>query len=466
MRFAAVPVILLCTVVSAALSQQYRWEFVRSHAVVGKAPLWLAFGPREGDPRQQSTAYVLCAGVDANFNGQPDPGDQPPSLTLAWEENGSEVAINRAFLWGTLSFPLRPVFRTESGQVELLLPTANRLLRFRFPPLNLEQEDTLLPEPVQAVTLIGDTIVASQRIPGGADIGRIVKIVPGIGVVDTLRLFSCPNIQQLVWDSARRQLIVLCEGVFGSGNSQLHFLPEARDSGTVVTPIGDTGNFLLLSGDTLVVVLNGSHEVMLIDPATHLQYRMPISTGTSGYGGPREAVLLTLPNGQRTLLVSTYSRDIRWIDLATGQLLQLLPLTGLAEGMALRRLGDTLELWVAQPFTPSYGPDSTVAIFRLVLLTHVGEETTAMGQPRLIPQLVTEGPARLEWELPGYAGRSVQAEVYTVEGRRWYAWELPVGSSGRVSALLPLSRALLPAGWYTLSLTAGSQRVALPFVVY
>jgi hypothetical protein len=460
MRFLSL--VLFALVVPVLLLAQ-QWELVRSHNVLGKTPLMVFFPPEGGD----STFYVLCAGVDANFNGQPDPEDVLPSLSVGQEESGGGVAIlNISFPWGVLSFPLRPLILWQGQEATLYLPRIDRLSRFRFPPFGgweIRGEDTLVRGGVQAVALREDTLLMSRRTPGQPDVGLLLKFLPGVGIVETLSVFNCPNIQQLLWDRARSQLIVLCEGVFGQNNSHVWFLSAAGDA--VQVPVGDTGNFMLLEGDTLVVVANGSHQIWLLDPATHLAYGGPIEVGTTGYGGPREALLLTLPNGQRTLLVSTYSREVRWIDIATGQLLQTLSLTGLAEGMALRRRGDTVELWVAQAFTPSYGPDSTVAVFRLVVPSSVAEGGAGQGMARLFPSLIGEGPARVEWSLELGNQSTVEAEVFAVDGRRLLSWQLPVVSGG-VSAVLPLSRRLLPAGWYTLRLRAGSRTAVVPFVVY
>ncbi|MEN3027500.1 MAG: hypothetical protein ABDH31_07360 [Chlorobiota bacterium] len=455
--------VVLVLVFSGLQAQLPQWQFVRSHNVLGKTPLMSFFDPSSPS---FSPTYIICGGVDADFDGQQDQGDEPPSVTVIAEEGGEVRVVNTPLAWGPLSFPLRPAILPQRTGFALFLPRANRLVRVTYPPLG-GPEDTLLSGPAQAVAVAKGAIFVSRRSTDDPTVGLVIVLrwdVDGVRV-DTLRLGSCRNIQQFVWDEDRQQLIVLCEGQFGQRDAVVQFLPQGRDSGIAMVPVGGTGNYLLLSGDTLVVVSNGSHEVYLIDPGTRLWHRMPIELGTTGYGGPREAVLLTLPNGQRTLLVSTYSRDVRWVDINTGQILQTLQLTGMAEGMALRSRGDTLELWVAQPFTPTYGPDSTVAVFRLVLPTSVAEQAEGAGEPRLMPSFLTEGPVRLEWQLPNGASAVVRVEVYGADGRRHAEWELPA-ASGRLLVLLPLSRQLLPAGAHFLRLTSGPHTKTLPFVVY
>lgn len=425
-----------------------------------KTPLWITFGPRESDPDSSSTAYILCGGVDANFNARQDSGDVPPALVMGWSEFGGMALLGLSLPWGPLSFPVRAAASLRSPEAPTFyVPRIDRLTRFSL-PFGERLEDTLLPVGVQAVFRSGDTLVVSRRT--GSETGEVWMLFPS-GRVDTVRVSGCPNIQQVLWDARRQQLIVLCEGTFGGGNATVHFLPHADTARKASVPVGDTGNFLLLEGDTLVVVSNGSHELHLLDPATHLSYRSPLSTGTIGYGGPREALLLTLPNGQRTALVSTYSRDIRWIDLATGSVLQVLPLSGLAEGMALRRLRDTLELWVAQPFTPAYSPDSSIAIFRLALPPSVAEPT-AGAPPRLTPAIIHEGPALVSWKIPEGAGTPVRAEVVSSDGRLWKSWEFST-REGELVAVLPLSRTELAAGTYFLRLSAGMSRAVIPFIV-
>lgn len=444
-------------------AQLPQWEPVWQYPLPPeiKTPLWITFGPSERDPSPSSTAYILCGGVDANFNGQQDSGDIQPALTMSWSEAGGIASLGLSLPWGPLSFPVRAASVIGNRGATFYVPRIDRLTRFVL-PFGERLEDTLLPVGVQAVFRVGDTLLVSRRT--GTDEGEVWILFPD-GRIDTVRVRRCPNIQQVLWDARRQQLIVLCEGVFGNANATVHFLSRADTSQEVLVPVGDTGNFLLLEGDTLLVVSNGSHELHVLDPTAHAPYRFPpLSTGTGGYGGPREALLLTLPNGQRTVLVSTYSRDVRWIDLATGSVLQILPLSGLAEGMALRRLGDTLELWITQPFTPAYSPDSSVAIFRLVITSSVAE-TAAGKELRLLPTVIDEGPALVSWKLPEGAASQVRAEVYSTDGRRWKTWELPLAATGELLAVLPLSRTELAPGWYLLRLSAGARSAAVSFFV-
>ncbi len=463
MRLSRFLVGLACSAVflSAQLPQ---WEPVGQYQLPPeiKTPLWITFGlrPNAAEQPDLSAAYILCGGVDANFNGQQDSGDIQPAVVVSWSEPGGVFSLGITLPWGPLSFPVRAASVIGREGATFYVPRIDRLTRFTL--FREQPEDTLLPVGVQAVSRVGDTLLVSRRT--GTDEGEVWILFPD-GRVDTVRVHACPNIQQVLWDARRQQLIVLCEGVFGNTNATVHFLPRADASQDVIVPVGDTGNFLLLEGDTLLVVSNGSHELYVLDPTTHLSHRFPpLSTGTSGYGGPREALLLTLPNGQRTVLVSTYSRDVRWIDLATGAVLQILPLSGLAEGMALRRLGDTLELWVTQPFTPAYSPDSSVAIFRLVITSSVAE-TAAGEELRLLPTVIDEGPALVSWKLPEGAASQVRAEVYSMDGRRWKTWELPLAATGELLAVLPLSRTELASGWYLLRLSAGTRSAAVSFFV-
>lgn len=447
---------------TALVAQTPQWEYLGGYPLPpnAKTPLWIAFGPRESDPQPMSTAYILCGGVDANFNGVQDSGDVPPALVMGWTEAGGTGFLGISLPWGPLSFPLRTIALFDSGRTRVYLPRIDRLTVFSI-PIGERLEDTLLTVGVQAVARIGDTLLLTCRT--GADSGEIWFLMPD-GSRDTIVVRGCPNIQQLLWDARRGQLIVLCEGVFGQQNASVHFVPLGNPDRSTQVPVGDTGNFLLLEGDTLIVVANGSHELYLLDPATHSAVRQPIGVGTSGYGGPREALLLTLPNGQRTALVSTYSRDIRWIDLSSGSVLQILPLSGLAEGMALRRFGDTLELWVTQPFTPTYAADSTIALFRLVVPSSVPEAAMETG-PRVTPSIVREGPALVSWKLPAGSTARVWAELYDLQGRQWGRWEFAVSAAGELVAVLPVSRTQLTPGWYCVRLSAGEHRAVLPLLV-
>jgi hypothetical protein len=452
--------LLLC---SSAVAQ-LRWEPAGSYStLVGRVPLWIAFGPSGSDPSPQSTAYILSAGVDANFNGVQDSADVPPGLDLIRIDSMGVEQLGLSLPWGPFSFPLRPVVgwivRGQEVDLYAYLPRPDRVALFQL-PIPGEPERLIYPAGAAAVALHGDTIVLSRRV--SESVGHLVLLSLRGEPLDTLVVFGCPNIQQVLYDAARQQYIVLCEGTFGQNNSVVQFLRpgEAR-----IVPVGGTGNFLLLSGDTLLVVANGSHELYLLDAGTGQWLSLPISVGTSGFGGPREAVLLYLPNGQATALVSTYSRDVRWIDLASGEVLQILPTQGLAEGMALRRLRDTLELWVVQPFTPAYAPESTVTVYRLPLPVSVEEPSMALQQPQLFPMPVSEGPVLLRWRVPELAGMSAAVELFSGDGRCWARWTVPC-REGVIEALLPISRRLLPAGVYSVRVRLGAHTAHVPVVVY
>jgi hypothetical protein len=453
--------LLLC---SSAVAQ-LRWEPAGSYStLIGRVPLWIAFGPSESDTSPQSTAYILSAGVDANFNGVEDSADVPPGLDLIRVHSMGVEQLGLSLPWGPFSFPLRPVVgwivQGQGVNFYAYLPRPDRVALYQL-PIPGEPERLIYPAGAAAVALHGDTIVLSRRV--SESVGHLVRLSLRGEPLDTLVVFGCRNIQQVLYDAARQQYIVLCEGTFGQNNSVVQFLRpgEAR-----IVPVGGTGNFLLLSGDTLLVVANGSHELYLLDAGTGLWLsRLPISVGTSGFGGPREAVLLYLPNGQATALVSTYSRDVRWIDLASGEVLQILPTQGLAEGMALRRLRDTLELWVVQPFTPAYAPESTVTVYRLPLPVSVEEPAMALQQPQLFPMPVSEGPVLLRWRVPELAGVSAAVELFSGDGRCWARWTVPC-REGMVEALLPISRRLLPAGVYSVRVRVGAHTAHVPVVVY
>jgi len=459
-RCGALVFLLLC---SSAVAQ-LQWEPAASYSTFGRVPLWIAFGPREGDPSPQSTAYILTGGVDANFDGIQDSTDVVPTFEALWSDSLGFHQLGLNLPWGPLSFPLRPVMGwtqrpPQRTELYAFLPRPDRVVLFRL-PIPGEVERVLYPAGAAAVALQGDTVVLSRRV--GDETGHLVRLNLRGEVLDTIVVGGCPNIQQVLWDAERQQYIVLCEGTFGQNNSVVQFLRPGE--GTAI-PVGGTGNFLLLSGDTLLVVANGSHELYLLDADSGRWLRNPISVGTSGFGGPREAVLLYLPNGQATALVSTYSRDVRWIDLSSGEVLQTLPTQGLAEGMALRRLGDTLELWVVQPFTPAYAPESTVTVYRLPLPVSVGEPTMALQQPQLFPMPVSEGPVLLRWRVPELAGVSAAVELFSSDGRRWAHWTVPC-REGMVEALLPISRRLLPAGVYSVRVRVGAHTAHVPVVVY
>lgn len=103
------------------------------------------------------------------------------------------------------------------------------------------------------------------------------------------------------------------------------------------------------------VTMTGSHEIVevgLDDWATAGRY----STGTAGFNGPREALLLD----DRNVAVSTYNGDIRILTESPGGY-RIFETGGKAEGMGY--LPALKKLFVAIPFAPDYSADTVVVVF-------------------------------------------------------------------------------------------------------
>ncbi|MCC7439309.1 MAG: T9SS type A sorting domain-containing protein [Armatimonadetes bacterium] len=151
------------------------------------------------------------------------------------------------------------------------------------------------------------------------------------------------------------RLYALNEGAFGSATSSITLFDyKANAFGN----LGDGANHLFANENTVAVTMNGTHEVVLTDPAT-LAVRRRVPTGTSSLDGPRETLLL--PNGQ--LLTTTYAGDIRLLNDDTVE--AVIPVGGKAEGIAMLNN----ELYVANAFlTGTYTTDSRVAVVSLGVL--------------------------------------------------------------------------------------------------
>jgi hypothetical protein len=151
---------------------------------------------------------------------------------------------------------------------------------------------------------------------------------------------------------------ILCEGTFGSNDSKIFFVLKPNSNNPNISidsiDIGDTGNYLAESNGILLAVMNGSHEITAINLEDRtLIGKFPV--GTSGYNGPREAVID--PSG--IVFVSTYNSDIRKGLLSNGTLEGILDPKGKPEGIALINGA----LWVANAYkSGSYDYDSTITI--------------------------------------------------------------------------------------------------------
>ncbi len=330
--------VLLCAL-PAAVAQN-------AMLTVGKQPL--AVLPVHGN------VHIFCGRIDQNFNGTQDPEDVPPSWWIV-DAHTFSIKNSVSLPWQALSFPVR--IAIDSVHNIIYLPVADSIFAY---DLNTQQAvDTFaIGKFARSVSI---DIPSQTLFFCTADPSTVYRYNLATGNLETL--FSADTIAfaQTALPIRLRNgdslLAVLFEGTFGQTDSRLLLLyPDHTRS----FAIGGLGNHIAAFGDTLVVTMNGSHQVHLVDLRSETIVKT-LATGTDGYNGPRESLLW-----KNWLITSTYNSDIRIFDLDNGSLKYTLHSGGKPEGIAIVNG----KLWVANAFqTDSYTPDSTVAILELPVTT-------------------------------------------------------------------------------------------------
>ncbi|TAE31913.1 MAG: T9SS C-terminal target domain-containing protein [Candidatus Kapaibacterium sp.] len=284
--------------------------------------------------------HVLCGQVDNNFNGTQDMGDVPASWVVL-SANAATTLRSRQFLWNEgVGFPCRPAYDFSSNT--LYLAQSGRIRAFDTQTQATKRDtvlllDTLARSAMGTSGTVAGLSFARVGIMGqdllsltlrGRSTSAVVQVLPATGRVSR-RLGAGIFAQQAIAYTTPVdgvETVILNEGGFGTSTATLMIADGGNDVTTL--NLGDTGNHLLVSGGQAIVTMNGSHTIQVIDLATRRIIRT-IPTGTTGFNGPREAVLIGT-----TLYVTTYASDVRAFDILTGREVTRFNPRGKPEGIA------------------------------------------------------------------------------------------------------------------------------------
>jgi hypothetical protein len=130
-------------------------------------------------------------------------------------------------------------------------------------------------------------------------------------------------------------VVSLSEGNFGQPDSKINIvkLSTMGIGENTAIDVGTGGNSIVANADQTkaAVVMNGSHEIHILNLITG-EIDLTFSTGTTGYGGPRESVF----NNDR-LYVTTYSNQIMVFDVNSGSKLSSINIDGNSEGLFIEK---------------------------------------------------------------------------------------------------------------------------------
>ena len=316
--------------------------------------------------------HVFCAQSDVDYDGTLDPGELPAAW-LQVDRSSLQVLRTFTFPWADVQV-FRVGIAAETNRAYIMVD--GKVEEFKLDDQSPIGVIYQAPGAYSvSTTPAGNSLYIAHR-PSFTDPGFVVRKVLGTG--DSTSFAAGPNPQQAVrfrTSEGTAGVIILSEGVFGQESGSIDLWESINNVDERVTlNVGDTPNHITVHGDSAYVTANGSHWVAVID----LKQRKTVDTlliGTEGFDGPRESVVA---NGK--LLVSTYAGDVRVIDLATRNIMRIIPIGAKPEGLCIA--GE--DLWVTRAYTAEYAPAKDVVVFRVIDATSVHADVRTPVAPRAV----------------------------------------------------------------------------------
>jgi hypothetical protein len=261
---------------------------------------------------------VYCAGYDANFNGQQDEGDEPPSLWVLSDDgdgiNGAEKLIDLDFR--TPAVPAR--FYFEPVKNILFVSNTNSIdtISFYFDGEESKAKKGKYIDNIGNVTGIsGGLTHLFLSVRKTLNEGFVYTFDMENGkFTDTIK--AGVGVQMNEFQLMTDQLLILNEGTFGKDDGSLQVTNiENGEAGTVnEVAIGGTPNFFLVDLHSLktYVVCNSSNNIITFDFQAN---RDTFHFDLPQYNGPREISIFPVSEGGDTYYaLTTYDSKVIIFD--------------------------------------------------------------------------------------------------------------------------------------------------------
>ena len=316
--------------------------------------------------------FSVNLGIDFNFDGEIDElaGDQKSSINQFDLKNPDYIFANNT-KQTEFDFPINfPLNTNISSDGDITIPSGNSVHYYNV-------EDNEVYESFDAGMYVStafrvlDYLVLGQR--DYANGKSYVRIKKG-DFIDVSTEVGANVIDCIVYQNASGFGVVsLSEGNFGQPDAKINIikLSTMGIGENTAIDVGTGGNSIVVNADQTkaAVVMNGSHEVHILNLITG-EIDLTFSTGTSGYGGPRDAKFQ-----DDKLYVSTYSNKILVFDSNNGNQLSSITIDGNSEGIAIT----SNYLLAANINYSNYQPSNRIFAYDLDKITSV-EETKATQQ--------------------------------------------------------------------------------------
>ncbi|MFA7326847.1 MAG: hypothetical protein WC121_09300 [Candidatus Kapaibacterium sp.] len=327
--------------------------------------------------------YNISLGIDYNFDGviNEDEGDLPPSV-WASSIRGFGTLLENAELKLNFNFPINfPLNTNISSDGDIPLPSGNSVHFYNV--TDNEVYDTFDAEKyVASVNSIFTYLVMGLRdYETGKSYIRIRK--------DDQRDFSVEvgtNVSDIIVYGKGNGFNVLSvsEGNFGQPDAKITLVESNIMTGKITTTefdAGTTGSAVIANSDNskAAIVMNGSHEIHIFDMNTN-EIILTFSTGTSGYGGPRDAKFYN-----DRLYVTTYTNQVLAFDYETGQRVSTILVDGHTEGLAV----DKDYIIVANNNYSDYSANNRILGFKHPVKSSVEETIQSQQTIRVYPHPVS-----------------------------------------------------------------------------
>lgn len=458
-RFATC-VTVLCALFTVSLSSQY-YIYPGTEIIAPPQPLAIFVA--------SDAVHVLCGEVDGNFNGMLDVGDTPASWVRIPLRNGSldqPSAQTLRFAWGEgIGFPSRPAFDRD-GQT-LYFAQRGRIRSFDTRTQTLRRDTLLLADSLARSTFGTTGSISALSVDGAVGRlfvslrGRSTSAVVEVDIATSSVMTRYPAgifVQQTIpytTSTGRKGVAILNEGAFGTNTSTLMLARSPQEITTLT--VGNTGNHLLRVGDEIVVTMNGSHELQVVNlNSERIARTIPIET--TGFDGPREADYFQPFD---LLAVTTYNGSVKLRNFTTGSTRASLNTNGKSEGLAFF---SSNRLLIANAFRAnSFTSGLSLTQFTFDL-TSVRDGSLALTRSTIAPNPVN-GTARITLQsASNLVGGDISVTLVNTLGS--HVATLPFEwHENTIEAVLNSEELGLAGGMYFLQLRTAQGMTALPLFI-
>jgi len=317
---------------------------------------------------------VYCSGYDANFNGEFDDGDEPPSLWFLhiayttlhgqYDVVGSEKLIDLEF-----KMPLLPI-RNHWDHFNRVLFVINKnsidTVSFDYTGDMITKKGKYLDniENVSAVSTFEKRLYISVRPDNSSGLVYVYDMEKEV-FTDTIT--AGPGVQLTEYVPEQDMLIILNEGNFGAadGSIQMVTFEDGKPGTPYLFPMGGTPNHFLVNREKerIIVTCNASNNIIFMN---YQQGRDTLKLDLPEYDGPRETNLCLLDMGGEDPMyfaVPAYDGNVYILD-KEGEIYDTLDAKGKAESV----VSIVTDIIIATPFIKgTYTPDTAVTVYTKIL---------------------------------------------------------------------------------------------------